>query len=97
MHGLEGMKHMPTSIVPTIYDDRLADENRWVRTEDAQRVIRRLAREEGLLVGPSAGAAVACALEIAKELSSGTIVAMLPDSGHKYLDFSFWDEEDDGH
>ena len=97
MHGLEGMKHMPTSIVPTIYDDQLADENRWVRTEDAQRVIRRLAREEGLLVGPSAGAAVACALEIAKELSSGTIVAMLPDSGHKYLDFNFWDEEDDGH
>ena len=96
MHGLEGMKHMPTAIVPTIYDDHLADENRWVRTEDAQRMIRRLAREEGLLVGPSAGAAVACALDIAKDLSSGTIVAMLPDGGHKYLDFNFWDEEDDG-
>ena len=96
MHGLEGMKHMPTAIVPTIYDDQLADENRWVRTEDAQRMIRRLAREEGLLVGPSAGAAVACALDIAKDLSGGTIVAMLPDGGHKYMDFNFWDEEDDG-
>lgn len=92
MHGLEGMKHMPTSIVPGIYDEGLADENRWVRTEDAQAMCLRLAKEEGLLVGPSAGAAVAMALEVAKELSEGVVVTILADSGHKYLDFRFWEQ-----
>ncbi len=92
MHGLEGLKHMPTSIVPGIYDEARADENRWVRTEDAQAMCRRLAREEGLLVGMSAGAAVACALDIARGLKSGTVVTILCDSAHKYLDFEFWDK-----
>ncbi len=90
MHGLEGLKHMPTSIVPGIYDETRADENRWVRTEDAQKMCLRLAREEGLLVGMSAGAAVAGALQVARELKEGTVVTILCDSGHKYLDFEFW-------
>jgi len=93
MHGLEGLKHMPTSIVPEIYDEARADENRWVRTEDAQAMCRRLAKEEGLLVGMSAGAAVACALDVARTLKSGMIVTILCDSAHKYLDFEFWDKE----
>lgn len=92
MHGLEGLKHMPTSIVPSIYQDDMADENKWVRTEDAQAMVLRLAREEGILAGLSSGAAVVCALEVARSLSSGHVVAVLPDSGHKYLDFRFWDE-----
>ncbi len=92
MHGLEGLKHMPTSIVPRIYDETRADENRWVRTEEAQAMCVRLAKEEGLLVGMSAGAAVVCALDVARGLKSGTVVAILSDSAHKYLDFDFWDE-----
>lgn len=92
MHGLEGLKHMPTSIVPEIYDETRAHENRWVRTEEAQAMCRRLAKEEGLLVGMSSGAAVACALDVARTLKSGTIVTLLPDSAHKYLDFEFWDK-----
>ena len=92
MHGLEGLKHMPTSIVPAIYDEDLADENAWIRTEEAQAMVRRLAREEGLLVGLSSGAAAACALQTAQKLSSGTVVVVFPDSGLKYLDFRFWDE-----
>lgn len=92
MHGLEGLKHMPTSIVPAIYDEVLADENTWIRTEDAQAMVRRLAREEGFLVGLSSGAAAACALQTAQKLSSGTVVVVFPDSGLKYLDFRFWDE-----
>ncbi len=90
MHGLEGLKHMPTSIVPGIYDETRADENRWVRTEAAQKLCLRLAREEGLLVGMSSGAALACALDVAKSIASGVVVVILPDSGHKYLDFEFW-------
>lgn len=92
MHGLEGLKHLPTAIVPAIYRAELADENRWVRTEDAQAMVLRLAREEGLFVGLSAGAAVACAMDVARDLSSGTVVTVLPDSGYKYLDFRFWDD-----
>jgi len=93
MHGLEGLKHMPTSIVPRIYDEARAHENHWVRTEEAQAMCVRLAKEEGLLVGMSSGAAVACALNVARTLKSGTIVTLLPDSAHKYLDFEFWDKK----
>lgn len=92
MHGLEGLKHLPTSIVPGIYDESMADENLWVRTEDAQQMVLRLAREEGLLVGPSAGAAVVAALRVARDLDDGVVVTVLPDSAHKYLDFRFWDQ-----
>ncbi|NKB24332.1 MAG: pyridoxal-phosphate dependent enzyme [Kiritimatiellae bacterium] len=92
MHGLEGLKHMPTSIVPGILDENLADENRWIRTEDAQTMAKRLARDEGLLIGPSAGAAAVAALQIAREIDRGIVVAILADGGHKYLDMSFWGE-----
>lgn len=94
-HGLEGLKHLPTSIVPEIYDDTLSNDELTVETEDAQEMVRRLAREEGLLVGPSAGAAAAAALEVAKELKEGVVVTILCDSGHKYLGFDFWDETEE--
>ncbi len=93
MHGLEGLKHLPTSIVPGIYDDAIADENVWIRTEAAQDMVLRLAREEGLLVGPSAGAGVAAAYRLAQDLDDGVVVCVLCDSGHKYLDFQFWDRK----
>lgn len=92
MHGLEGMKHLPTSIRPDIYAEDLADENLWIQTEDAQKMVLRLAREEGILSGMSGGASVVAALRVARSLSSGTVVTVIPDSGHKYMDFSFWDE-----
>ncbi len=96
-HGLEGLKHMPTAIVPGIYDDKLADRNIWLETEEAHRMVRRLARDEGFLVGISAGANVVAALQIAQELhragQSGVIVTVLCDAADKYLSESFWDEE----
>ena len=92
MHGLEGLKHLPTNLVPAIYDADLADENFWVRTEEAQAMCRRVAREEGLLIGISAGAAVHCAYEIARKASEGVIVAVLCDGGQKYIDMDYWRE-----
>ncbi|PWU00786.1 MAG: cysteine synthase [Terriglobia bacterium] len=96
-HGLEGLKHMPTAIVPGIYDAQLADGNYWIETEDAYAMVRRLAREEGLLVGISSGCNVHAATLIARELAereeSGTIVTVLCDSAEKYLSEHFWDEE----
>src|SRR5271170_1639774 len=95
-HGLEGLKHMATAIVPPIYDAGLADENLEVLTEDAQRTAKRLAREEGLLVGVSAGGALWACLEIARRLARderAVIVTVFPDSGEKYLSERFWSEE----
>jgi cysteine synthase B len=96
-HGLEGLKHMPTAIVPGIYDEKLADGNVWIETEDAYRMVRRLAREEGLLVGISSGANVHAATVLARELTargeSATIVTVLCDSAEKYLSERFWNEE----
>ncbi|MDQ6664648.1 MAG: cysteine synthase family protein, partial [Acidobacteriota bacterium] len=96
-HGLEGLKHMPTAIVPGIYDDKLADRNLWLETEDAHGMVRRLAREEGLLVGISAAGNVVAALQIARELHDAkkraVIVTVLCDGADKYLSESFWDEE----
>ena len=96
-HGLEGLKHMPTAIRPGFYDDTLADGNLWIETEDAYRMVRRLAREEGLLVGISSGCNVHAATMLARELSarseSATIVTILCDSAEKYLSEHFWDEE----
>jgi len=96
-HGLEGLKHMPTAIVPAIYDETLADGNFWLETEDAYRMVRRLAREEGLLVGISSGANVHAATLLARQLAesgeTGTIVTVLCDGADKYLSESFWDEE----
>jgi cysteine synthase B len=96
-HGLEGLKHMPTAIRPGFYDDTLADENLWMETEDAYRMVRRLAREEGLLVGISSGCNVHAATIVARRLAergeSGIIVTVLCDSAEKYLSEHFWDEE----
>ena len=95
-HGLEGLKHMPTAIVPGFYDEHLADGNLWIETEDAYAMVRRLAREEGLLVGISSGCNVyaACVLarEIAERGETATIVTVLCDSAEKYLSEHFWDE-----
>ena len=94
-HGLEGLKHMPTSIVPGIYDAALASENLWLETEDAYRMVKRLAREEGLLVGISAGANVHAALRVAESIQArgerGVVVTILCDSADKYLSEPFWD------
>ncbi len=94
-HGLEGMKHMAASIVPGIYDPALADESRSVSTEQAYAMVRRLAREEGILAGISAAAAVCCSLKLAEELEEGCIVTILCDSGSRYLSDRFWQEEYD--
>jgi cysteine synthase B len=99
-HGLEGLKHMPTAIVPGIYDEKLADGNFWIETEDAYAMVRRLAREEGLLVGISSGCNIHAALTLGRDLAargeSATIVTVLCDSAEKYLSEPFW-EEDDSH
>ena len=92
-HGLEGLKHMPTAIVPGIYDEGLADENIGIDTEDAYKLVKRLAKEEGLLVGISSGANVAAALEVASRIEKGVIVTILCDAADKYLSEHFWDEE----
>ena len=89
-HGLEGLKHMPTAIVPRIYDPTLADENLAVTTEDAHAMARRLAREEGLFVGVSAGAAAVAALRVAERLEAGVVVTIFPDAGYKYVSERFW-------
>ncbi len=91
-HGLEGMKHMGSAIVPDIYDASIADENRSTATEEAYEMVRRVAREEGILIGISAGAAVATALRVAREIEHGTVVTILCDGADKYLSESFWEE-----
>jgi cysteine synthase B len=89
-HGLEGLKHMESAIVPGIYDPSLADEDLRIGTERAYRLVRRLAREEGLLAGISSGAAVAAMLDVAKRLDRGVLVTVFPDGAEKYLNESFW-------
>jgi cysteine synthase B len=91
-HGLEGMKHMASAIVPPIYDPALADEAREMPTERAYAMVKRLAREAGLLVGVSSGANVAAALDVASELRQGVVVTILCDSADKYLSERFWEE-----
>lgn len=92
-HGIEGWKHLPTAIRPGIYDDRLADELRPVSTEAAHHFTRRLAREEGLFVGLSSGAALAGALQVAETLRTGTVVTVFPDAGFKYISDRMWSAE----
>lgn len=90
-HGLEGLKHMPAAIRPGIYDDSFADRNLDVHTEAAREMTLRLAREEGLFVGISSGAAALAAFRIAAELDEGVVVTVFPDAGYKYLsDKSLW-------
>ena len=95
-HGLEGWKHMETAIRPAIYDDTLADENLEVETEAAYALVKRLAREEGLLVSPSAGAALLGCFKVAMGLPQNqhaVIVTVFADSAAKYLNERFWEEE----
>jgi cysteine synthase B len=95
-HGLEGMKHMESALVPGIYDESLADGDVGVSTEDAYRQVRALARTEGMLIGVSSGAAVAACFEIAAQIPAGetaVIVTVFPDSADKYLNERFWEEE----
>jgi cysteine synthase B len=94
-HGLEGWKHMATAIPPKIYDPNVADDDLPVHTENAYRMVKRLAREEGLLASPSAAAALVGCFQVAKSLPRGqraVIVTVFPDSGDKYLSERFWDE-----
>src|SRR6202451_2070618 len=95
-HGLEGLKHMPTAIVPGIYDPELADENIWIETEDAYAMCRKLAREEALLVGISSGANLVAASRVASKLADagerGVIVTVLCDGAYKYLSEPFWND-----
>jgi cysteine synthase B len=90
LHGLEGMKHMASALVPGIYDPNLADDNIEISTEDAHQMVLKLARQEGLLVGVSAGANMAAALQVASRLSEGVVVTIFCDSAAKYLSESFW-------
>jgi len=90
LHGLEGLKHLETSPVPPIFDPTVVDETIAVETEDAYAMARRLARDEGLLVGVSAAAAAVAALRLTSRLDSAVIVVLFPDSGLKYLTQDFW-------
>ena len=90
LHGLEGLKHMESAIVPGIYDPSLADEDLRVDTEAAYEMVRRLAREEGLLGGISSGAALAASLQVARRLTRGVVVTVFPDGAEKYLTEPFW-------
>ncbi len=91
-HGLEGLKHMATAIVPGIYDPALADENIGIETEEAYEMVKRLAREEGLLVGISSGANVASAMKVARQIGQGVVVTVFCDNADKYLSEHFWEE-----
>jgi S-sulfo-L-cysteine synthase (O-acetyl-L-serine-dependent) len=94
-HGIEGAKHMESSIVPAIYDASIADEARGISTEAAHEMARRLARQEGLLVGVSGAAALVGALEVARSAPRGSVVVTIfPDSGDKYLSEHFWEEDE---
>jgi cysteine synthase B len=93
-HGIEGAKHMPSAIVPRIYDPGLADHNLEISTEEAYATVKRLASQEGLLVGISAGAALAGSLRVAEKAKPGAvIVTVFPDSADKYLSQKFWENE----
>jgi len=92
LHGLEGLKHLQTAVVPGIYDPDVADDHMEVPTDAAHAMARHLAREEGMLVGVSSAAAVVAALRIARTLSDGVIVTVFPDHGTRYLSERFWEE-----
>ena len=93
-HGLEGLKHMESAIVPGIYDPSVADEDLRVESERAYEMVRRLAREEGLLAGISSGAALAASLQVARQLDRGVVVTIFPDGAEKYLTEKFWQADD---
>jgi cysteine synthase B len=93
LHGLEGMKHLETALVPGIWDPGTPDAQLWASTEEAYAMVKRMAREEGIFVGISAGAAVAMAMKVARTLSEGVVVTILCDGADKYLSERFWDED----
>jgi cysteine synthase B len=90
LHGLEGLKHMASSIVPGIYHEEKLDGKIAVSTEDAYSMVYRLSQEEGVLVGQSSGAALYAALKLARKIRSGTVVTIFPDFGDKYLSTNLW-------
>jgi cysteine synthase B len=90
LHGLEGLKHMATSIIPGIYDPTFPDEMMYVSTDDSYRIMKELVKKEGIFVGHSGGAAVYATLEYAKRLKEGVIVTILPDGGYRYLSGGIW-------
>ena len=90
------LKHMATAMVPAIYDPTLADEDLAVSTEEAHRLVRKLATDEGLLVGISSGAALGAALTVARRLEKGVVVTVFPDGAEKYLSESFWTADESG-
>lgn len=94
MHGLEGLKHMASSLVPAIYDSSVADERLSVSTDEAQEAARLLARRGGILLGPSGGANLAAAVRLARGLAEqrreGVVVTVFPDAGERYLGERFW-------
>jgi cysteine synthase B len=92
LHGIEGLKHMESALVPGIYDPALADEDIRVGTEEAHEMVRRLASEQGWLVGVSSGAALAASMAVARRIEQGVIVTIFPDGGARYLSEPFWDE-----
>jgi len=95
LHGIEGLKHMESAIVPAIYDERLLDQKLLVNTEEAFAMTRRIAREEGIFAGQSSGAAMLGALRLAETLDAGVIVVVFPDGGDKYLTTSLWKYDSD--
>ena len=94
LHGLEGLKHMESAIVPGIYDRDLADEDVRVGTEESYEMTRRLAQEEGMLVGISSGANLAGALKIARR--GAVMVVVFCDGGERYLSERFWENPPEG-
>jgi cysteine synthase B len=95
-HGLEGLKHMPSSVRPAIFDPHVPDRTITVSTEDAYAMVRKLGRQEGLFTGISSGAAVVAAIQVAEELKDGLVVTILPDAGYKYLsEKAIWQEENE--
>ncbi|HEV7213850.1 MAG TPA: pyridoxal-phosphate dependent enzyme [Chloroflexota bacterium] len=95
LHGIEGLKHMESAIVPAIYDEHLLDQKLLVNTEEAFDLTRRMAREEGIFAGGSSGAAMLGALRLAETLDTGVIVVVFPDGGDKYLTTSLWKYDSD--
>jgi cysteine synthase B len=93
-HGLEGLKHMGSALRPGIYDETLADQQIAIPTEEAHRMCRWIARQEGVLIGVSSGAALAGAVRVAESLEAGVVITLLPDGAAKYLTDPFWTEED---
>ncbi len=90
LHGIEGLKYMPTAIRPGIYDPALADEHLTVSTTDSFAMVKRLALEEGLFVGPSSGSAMVACLAVARQMDASVIVTVFPDGGTRYLEENFW-------